>query len=252
MRRRRLGPAVIADAVGGARGALLRVASRGVVVRLRRARFRCRLRHGALLLAVPASRSRRAPSVPAAPRHPLASIRRKSRSSAEMPLLASTEDGAGWLTEAYGIAGRMTVHPVGARLRQLMPTTASRPGHTNFQRAEAYGRGCLAAALDRVERRGREPVAAAQVEPVAGGQRVEHDPRDHQRLVAADLPGVGLRRGAVDDRDASRGRSPPSRRRGRRRRPCPRPRRARAATGSGRSATAAARAGSAAGSAGRR
>ena len=44
-------------------------------------------------------------------------------------------------------------------------------------------------------------VPPAEVEPVAGRQAVQHDAADHQRPVAADLPGVGLGRGAVHDRD---------------------------------------------------
>ncbi len=48
-----------------------------------------------------------------------------------------------------------------------------------------------------------DPLAAAQVEAVAGGQRMEHDAADHQRPVAADLPGVGLGARAVDDGDRS-------------------------------------------------
>ena len=47
-----------------------------------------------------------------------------------------------------------------------------------------------------------DPAAMPEVEAVAGRQRVEHDAADHDRPVAVDLPGVGLGRGAVDDRDA--------------------------------------------------
>ena len=45
-------------------------------------------------------------------------------------------------------------------------------------------------------------MTTAKVEAVAGRQRVEDDAADHQRLVAAHLPCVGLRGGAVDDGDA--------------------------------------------------
>src|SRR5436190_18961231 len=53
--------------------------------------------------------------------------------------------------------------------------------------------------------RGRDPFTPAQVEPVAGRQRMEDDPADHQRPMAVDLPGVGLGARAIDhgDRAAS-------------------------------------------------
>src|SRR5215208_7985658 len=57
--------------------------------------------------------------------------------------------------------------------------------------------------LDRLQVWRREAVAAAEVESVAGGERVEDDAADHQRLVVADVPGVGLGRRAVDDGDAA-------------------------------------------------
>src|SRR5215208_2969211 len=63
--------------------------------------------------------------------------------------------------------------------------------------------GLSSTSLDRLQVWRREAVAAAEVESVAGGERVEDDAADHQRLVAADVPGVGLGRRAVDDGDAA-------------------------------------------------
>src|ERR1700693_5930718 len=49
--------------------------------------------------------------------------------------------------------------------------------------------------------RGGDPFATAQIEAMPGGQRMEDDAADHERAVTVDLPGVGLRLGAVHDRD---------------------------------------------------
>ena len=65
---------------------------------------------------------------------------------------------------------------------------------------------CGLAAGESVEVRGRDPLPAAQVESVAGRQRVEDDAADHQRAMAVDLPRVGLGARPVDDRDRCRDR----------------------------------------------
>jgi hypothetical protein len=52
-----------------------------------------------------------------------------------------------------------------------------------------------------MEGRRRDPLPTAQVEAIAGWQRMEDDAADHQRPVAMDLPGVRFGCRTVDDRD---------------------------------------------------
>src|ERR1035437_3252924 len=63
-----------------------------------------------------------------------------------------------------------------------------RPGWDGVARST---RGSLPTG-ERPELWRRNPAATAEVEVVAGRQRMEHDAADHQRPMAADLPGIRL------------------------------------------------------------
>ena len=100
---------------------------------------------------------------------------------------------------------RAVVLVVGSAVSVTLPSCA------RLRRRSVYGRsaqldGGARRRLDGVQGRGHDALAAAQVEAIAGRQRVEDHAADHQRPVAVDLPGVGLGLRAVDDGDRARAR----------------------------------------------
>ena len=89
-----------------------------------------------------------------------------------------------------------------ASRRAWDPTPPSRRGRPAWTPSRSSARGRLSG-RHRAQRRAGDPMPPAEIEPVAGRQRMQDDVADHQRPVAADLPGVRLGVSAVDDRDAA-------------------------------------------------